>query len=296
MEVHNHPKNRIKKLLFSIILNLIITLTEFIGGIVSGSLSLISDAGHNFSDVISLILGYVGERLSLKKPDYYNTFGYKRVKVLTALINSITLVVLGLIIIFESIKRIDNHQLSSISIMVIIGIIGFIGNFISIILLHSDKEHNLNIKAAYLHLFYDTISSVIVVLSGILIDLTGNFIFDIFASIIISLMMVYSGYKIVKKTIHIFLGGVPEGIDIIKLVNDIKLMEGIINLHSLHIWSINTEEVFLSAHLAIEENIESDKILKDVNDYLKKEYNITHTVFQIEKNKICDNDEILCDK
>ena len=273
-----------------------ITITEFAGGIISGSLSLISDAGHNFSDVISLMLGYVGEKLSEREPDYFHTFGFKRVKVFTALINAIMLIVLGILIIMEGIRKVNNPLVISPKLMLIIGFIGLAGNFISILILHSEKDENINMKAAYLHLFYDTISSVIVIISAIMIFLTKIVIFDIIASIIIAIMMIVSGYKIVKQSTHILMTGVPENIKIIDIIESMKKIEGVIGIHNLHVWSIDSEEIFCSAHINVKDNIDTDEIIKKTDNILKRKHGIEHTVFQLEKEKICDNKDIFYKK
>ena len=293
---HNHSNERVKNLFLSIVLNTIITLTEFIGGLISGSLSLLSDAGHNFSDVISLILGYVGEIFSRKKADYKHSFGFKRIKVFTALINAITLIVLGILIIIEGIHKIGHPSPITTGLMLIIGFIGLLGNLFSIVLLRSHKDENINMKAAYLHLFYDTLSSVIVIVSAVFIFFTGFYIFDIIASLIIAVMMLFSGYKIIKSTVHIFMTGVPENIDMKEIVDSIKKISDITNIHDLHIWSIDSEEVFLSAHIKVKNDSKSDDILKEINNMLKTKYHIEHTVLQIEKDEICENEEVLCEK
>ncbi len=293
---HNHSNERLKNLFLSIVLNSIITLTEFIGGLISGSLSLLSDAGHNFSDVISLILGYVGEIFSRKNADYKHSFGFKRIKVFTALINAITLIVLGILIIIEGIHKIGHPSPITTGLMLIIGFIGLLGNLFSIVLLRSHKDENINMKAAYLHLFYDTLSSVIVIVSAVFIFFTGFYIFDIIASLIIAIMMLFSGYKIIKSTVHIFMTGVPENIDMKEIVASIKKISDITNIHDLHIWSIDSEEVFLSAHIKVKKDSKSDDILKEINNMLKTKYHIEHTVLQIEKDEICENEEVLCEK
>lgn len=291
---HEHHSNKsVKNLFLSIVLNTIITLAEFIGGIISGSLSLLSDAGHNFSDVISLILGYIGERYSQKKPDYKHTFGFKRIKVFTALVNAITLIVLAILIVIEGFDKLNHPSVISIGIMLSVGAIGLLGNLFSILLLHSHKDKNINMKAAYLHLFYDTISSVIVIASGIIIYFTKFYVFDVIASLIIAIMMFVSGYKIIKTTIHILMTGVPENIKAEEIINSIKSIEGIVNIHNLHIWSIDSEEIFCSAHIKIDKDFDSDEILKSINERLKNDFDIEHTVFQIEIKDVCKEEEIL---
>ena len=166
MDNHSHTK----KFGITIILNIIITIAEYMGGIFSGSLALISDAGHNLSDVLSLFLGYFGERISHKESTKKHTFGFKRFEIFTALINSLSLWAIGIFIIYEAISRLKTTESISVGLMIGIAFIGLFGNLFSILVLNKEKDESLNMKAAYTHLFYDTISSVAVIISGIVIS------------------------------------------------------------------------------------------------------------------------------
>jgi len=283
---HEHNTEKIG---LTILLNIIITVAEYIGGIYSGSLALLSDAGHNFSDVISLFLSYVGEKVSDKKPTKTHSFGFKRVEIFTALINALSLWAIGIVIIVEAIKRINSPALISLGLMLIIAFIGLLGNVFSIMVLNKSKENNLNMKAAYLHLFYDAISSVAVISSAVIIYLTHWIILDVVVSIFIAVMIFWSGFGIIKKAIHIFMQGVPEGIDFEDVYKTILEISGVKSVHNIHIWSINSEETFMSCHICTGNGkADNDKIIQKVNATVEKEYGISHTTIQIEKNNICD--------
>jgi len=284
-----------KKIGWTIALNIVITIAEYIGGIFSGSLALLSDAGHNFSDVISLILSYVGEKVSDKKPTKKHSFGFKRVEIFTALINALALWAIGIIIIVEAIRRINSPESISLGLMLIIAFIGLLGNVFSIMVLNKSKDDNLNMKAAYLHLFYDAISSVAVIISAIVIYFTHWIILDVVVSIFIAVMIFWSGFGIVKKAIHIFMQGVPEGIEFEEVYKTISNVPGVKSVHSIHIWSINSEEIFLSCHICIQSGkTDTDKIIQRVNGALEKDYRINHTTIQVERNKICNTGEMCC--
>lgn len=277
------------RLLAVIILNLIITIAEYIGGIISGSLALISDAGHNLSDVLSLIIGYSGEKISQKKKDRVYTFGYKRFEVVAALFNSLTLILIGAYIFYESIERFKNPIDINFSIMLPVAFIGLFGNVLSIIVLHRGEDKNLNIKAASLHLLFDALSSVSVIIAAIAIKFSGDRRIDIVISFFIAIMIIWSGLGIIKESLRIFLQGVPDHLDSEEILKRIEATEGVDSVHGLHIWSINSTEVFLSCHILIdkEHKESSDSIIQKVNALLKNEFDIEHTTLQIEIDDFC---------
>jgi len=287
---HNH-----KKIGWTIILNIAITIAEYVGGIMSGSLALLSDAGHNFSDVLSLILGYFGEKVSAKKATKKHSFGFKRFEILTALINALALVAIAIIILIEAINRINNTQQISLGIMLGVGAIGLFGNLFSIMILNKDKESSVNMKAAYLHLFYDTLSSVFVMVSAVIIYFTNYVIIDMIVSVIIAVMILYSSMEIIKKTIHIFMQGVPDGMDFDKIYRAIKSIKSVKTVHDLHIWSVDSNEAFLSCHVCIEKVKNSDDIINGINKLLLKDFNISHTTIQLENNNLC-KEKAICSK
>ena len=278
-----------KKIGWTVLLNLIITLAEYIGGMMSGSLALLSDAGHNLADVISLILSYFGEKISDTKPTGQHSFGFKRVEIFTALINTLSLWAIGIIIIAEAIERINAPQAISLGLMLPIACIGLFGNVISIMVLNKEKDENLNMKAAYLHLFYDAISSVAVIMTSIIIYFTHWIVLDVVVSIFIAVMIFWSGFGIIKKAIHIFMQGVPENIDFEEVYKSILKTPGVRSVHCIHIWSINSKEAFLSCHICVDDRkIGNDKIVKELNAMLEKRFGVSHTTIQVENEGTCD--------
>ena len=278
---HEHTK----KIGWTIALNLAITLAEYIGGTMSGSLALLADAGHNLSDVISLAIGYAGERLAEKKATKRHSFGFKRAEIFTALINALLLWAISILIISEAFERASNPAAEiSIWLMVGIGLIGLFGNLFSIMILNAGKDSSLNMKAAYLHMFYDTISSAVVVVSGLAIYFTHIYYIDLAVSILIGIMIFASGMDIVRKAVHILMQGVPEGVDFDEVYEGIKSVEGVSEVHGLHIWSINSKEIFLSCHVCMDGNVsrESDDVIRRINEVLERNFGIEHTTVQVE--------------
>ncbi len=280
------------KFLAVIILNVIITAAEYIGGVLSGSLALISDAGHNLSDVLSLILGYTGEKVSERKRTDSYTFGLKRFEVLIAFINAFTLVIIGLYIFYEAIERFRNPVVVDFSIMLPVAVIGLGGNLISMFFLGHGGGKSLNMRAAFLHLFFDAVSSVAVIAAAIMIYYTSNYWIDIVISFFIAVMIIWSSMGILRESFRIFLQGVPGHIDSAEVYDAILGNESVESLHGLHIWSINSKEVFLSCHICLnaDSGSSSDEVIMEINSILHKRFMIEHTAIQVELNDFCSID------
>lgn len=289
---HNHDhwistENK-KWLLISIILNSFIVIAEFIWWILSWSLALLSDAFHNLSDVIALVLSYIWELLWKKKSDKKHTFAFKRAEVIIAFINSLTLIIIWLYIIYEAIIRFFSGTIEiNSTLMLIVWAIWFLWNFISIFFLHKEKDDNLNKKSAYLHLLYDTISSVLVVVWWIIIYYTNWFIIDLIASIIISIFVIKSWFEIFKDSLHILMQWVPENMDFDEIMKTIKEQDWVEEIHDFHIWNIDSNDSFLSAHIIINNTIKKEKTIEKINEILDKKFHIHHTALQVVETKCC---------
>ncbi len=298
-ERHAHRISGGRRLSVVIALNLAITLAEYIGGILSGSLALISDAGHNLSDVLSLILGYAGERISRRKPSRRFTFGLKRFEVLIALVNSLSLILIGLYLVFEAVQRYLNPVPVNPAVMLPVAVIGLLGNVFSILVLGRGRGESLNLRAAFLHLFYDAISSAAVIAVGVALIFSDLVILDLAASVVIAFMIVWSSMEIIRESLGIFLQGTPRGIDPDEVYKAILAVENVRSVHGLHIWSISSSEVFLSCHICVggpAEGADTDKIIGRVNAALEEQFGISHTAVQVEINALCSLDEGNCCK
>ncbi len=293
---HNHGAGGTRMLLV-IFFNVIITIAEYIGGIISGSLALISDAGHNFSDVLALILGYAGERVSGKKPDSDYTFGLKRFEVLIALVNSISLILIGIYIVYEAVQRYLNPVDINPRIMLPVAAIGLLGNVFSILVLNRDRGSNLNLRAAFLHLLYDALASVAVIFAGVLLFFYKAYFVDLAISLLIVVMMVWSSMDIIMESLRIFLQGTPRHLDADEIYHALLSVKNVASVHGLHIWSISSSEVFLSCHICIEpdsENVDTDGIITGVNSLLNERFGIDHTTIQVEVATFCRLDRGMC--
>ncbi|MBN2160916.1 MAG: cation transporter [Spirochaetes bacterium] len=294
---HNHGPETGRRLVYVILFNILITAAEFIGGVLSGSLALISDAGHNLSDVLSLVLGYAGEKVSGKKPDSVFSFGMKRFEVIVALANALSLLGIAFYIAYEAAHRYSNPIPIDVRVMLPVALIGLSGNLISMLLLMKKRHATLNMKAAYLHLFYDTISSIAVIGAGIILFFTGMVLVDLVISLVIVFMIAGSSLSIIRESLRIFLQGTPSHINADEVYRELLGIAQVGSVHGLHIWSINSTEVFLSCHICVSEETgeaNTDEIIRNVNAMLERKYGISHTTIQVENIRICSDSKTCC--
>ncbi|MDA8423146.1 MAG: cation diffusion facilitator family transporter [Nitrospiraceae bacterium] len=291
---HGHGRGRMG---WVILFNIAITVAEYIGGVLSGSLALLSDASHNFSDVLSLAFSYFGEVVSRKKATKSHSFGLKRAEVVVAVVNAVSLCSLGFIIVIEAIRRFSQQREISLGIMLPVAVIGLAGNLLSVLLLRNSKDKNLNMRSAYLHLFYDALSSVFVITASLAIAWTHWVSFDLIASLVIASLMIWSGIDVLRDALHIFMQGVPKDIDFDEALHAIASVEGVESVHDLHIWGIDSEEAFLSCHACVSQDkhsTEINELVQKLNHILEERFRITHSAIQFEHVGVCDNKAVCC--
>lgn len=283
---HHHSKDlNEKNLLISILLNLLITVVEFIGGIFSNSLALISDATHNLSDTLALALAYIAQRISKRAPSEMKTFGYKRIEILVSLFNSSLLIAISFFLFWEAWKRFHNPEPIREKIMFIVAVVGLLANLISVFLLQKDSRKNLNIKAAYLHLLGDTFSSVAVIGGSVLIYFFGIFWIDPLLTVLIGLFIIKKTYSVLKETIDILMETSPKNLDINKIKAVLENLPEISNIHHIHTWNLTDREIHFECHADLAKNItisESDKVRMEAENILKKDFQIHHVTIQME--------------
>jgi cobalt-zinc-cadmium efflux system protein len=279
----NHPRQ--KNILISVVLNLLITVAEFIGGLLSNSLALLSDAAHNLSDTLALILAYVANRVSRRKPTLSKTFGYKRVEILAALFNATVLIAISIFLFWEAWQRFRNPEPIKENIMFIVATIGLLANLVSVYLLREDSRHNLNIKAAYLHLLGDTFSSVAVIGGSILIYYFDTIWVDPLLTVVIGIFIIKETYGILKETIDILMAASPKGIEIKAIQEKIEKLEKVSNIHHIHVWSLTDTEIHFECHVDLCENLtvgESDVVRRKIEQLLTTQFGIHHVTIQME--------------
>lgn len=294
---NNHKNISSSKLFIVIFLNLIITIAEIIGGIISKSLALLSDSFHNLSDTLAIILSYIANLISKKPANVKKTFGYKRIEIIVAFLNSSALLLISIYLIVEAIKRFKNPEIINSNLMLIIAIIGLIGNFLSILLLKKDSDKNLNIKSSFLHLLGDTISSIGVIIGAILIKFFNILFLDPVLTILISLYIIKEAIVIILKTFDILMQSSPP-LDYEEIKRKIENIEGVKNIHHIHCWMMDEKTIHFEAHIDTDNLLLSDveKIYFQIEEIMKKDYYIDHITIQPEINKCCDKSIVYCDK
>ena len=295
---HNHNDLKGRNLLISILLNIGITVAQVIGGILSGSLALLSDALHNFSDVLSLVVSYVANKLTKKKASFHKTFGYKRAEILAAFINASTLIIVAVLLIIEAINRFKNPQEIESNLVIWLSVIAILGNGFSVLLLKKDAEANMNMKSAYLHLFTDMMASVAVLIGGLLMKYYQIFWVDSVLTFIIAMYLIWMGYDLLKTSTKVLMLFTPDAIPIKKIVNEINAFESIKNVHHVHVWQLNEDEIHLEAHIDFNQDItlsQFDTILHEIEDLVFKKYDINHVNIQPEFGKDDAKDVIVQD-
>ena len=286
---HSHTKDlKDRNLVISILLNIVITAAQIVGGIISGSLALLIDALHNFSDVLSLIVSYVASKLSKKKASLDRTFGFKRAEILAAFVNAATLIIVAIILIFEAIKRFQNPEIIESNLVIWLSLIAILANGFSVLLLRKDSENNINIKSAYLHLLTDMMASVAVLIGGLLMKYYQIFWVDSVLTLLIALYLIWMGYDLLKTSTKILMLFTPEHINLKEVVRKVNAIPKVKKLHHVHIWNLSDDELHLEAHLDLEQDIsttEFNSLLITIEKLLHDNFNINHVTIQPEYNK-----------
>lgn len=295
---HHIGKSHSSKILFTIFLNIGITVAQVIGGLLSGSLALLSDALHNFTDVISLIISYIASIFSSKDASPRRTFGYKRAEILAAFVNAATLVVIAIILIKEAIERFFDPQTIESDLVIILSFVAILGNGFSVLLLKSQSQRNMNMKSAYLHLLTDMLASVAVLIGGLLMKFYEIFWIDSLLTLAIALYLIYVSVDLLFQSYRVLMLFTPDHINIENIVSEVNTINGVSLLHHVHVWQLNDDEIHLEAHLDFEENFkisEFDAILIKIENLLKTEFSINHVTIQPEYNKPDSKDIIVQD-
>lgn len=297
IHIHKHEFKG-ANLIYSIILNVVITAAQFVGGLVSGSLALLSDALHNFTDVLSLIFTFIARRLSRRKASLNQTFGYKRAEILAAFINASTLIIIAIYLALQAVFRFFHPEPIESELVIWLSILGIIANGFSVLLLRSDAKKSLNMKSAYLHLFTDMLASVAVLIGGLLMKFFAWFWVDSVMTLAISIYLIIVAIKLLRDSTQMLMLFTPSHINIKQIVREVHKIEGVNKLHHIHVWHLNDEELHLEAHLDCKSDIklsEFNIILSEVEQLLYRQFNINHTNIQPEYSKEDPKDYIVQD-
>jgi cobalt-zinc-cadmium efflux system protein len=273
-----------KVLIWSLAVTIVLIVVEAVAGFAASSLALLADAGHNFTDALSLLLAWFGVYYSQKPPDEVKTFGYHRAGVLAAFVNALALLLLSGFIIYESYERWMAPQPVAEMIMLVVAVFGLAVNAAVMLGLHSERQHDLNVRSAWAHMFGDALGSIGIIIGAIVIRFTGWERTDAVLSGLIGLLIVWTAWGIIREALNILLEGLPRGIDLNDVTSALREVRGVIDVHDLHIWSLGSSTHALSCHLLIQDlpPSESGAILRRVNKMLAHKFRIGHTTVQFE--------------
>jgi cobalt-zinc-cadmium efflux system protein len=272
-----------RRLILSLGLNLLITIMQFVGGIVANSLGLLSDAAHNLSDVVALGLSLWAVRLGRRPATPTRTFAYKRAEILVALFNSTVLVAISVYLIIEAVRRILNPEPVEGMFVIAFAAAGLIINGFAALLLRSHLQ-DLNLRAAFLHLVGDAATSLAVIVSGVVLYIWDWSYADPIVSIVVSLWIGRAAFAIVRRAVNVLMEGTPEGLEFADVEVAIQKIPGVTGVHDLHIWSISSTDLALSGHLELAESAapETGELLVAVKEMLARDFNIGHATIELE--------------
>jgi cobalt-zinc-cadmium efflux system protein len=286
---HEKRQTKSKKALwFTLILTLFFTIVEIVGGLLSNSLALLSDSAHMISDVIALGLSMTAIYMATRPPNARFTFGYLRFEIIASFLNGLALAIIAVGIFIEGIRRFIHPEAVQIGLMLSIAAVGLAVNIVLTMVLSSSMkvEENLNVKSALWHFIGDLLSSIGVIISGSLIFFTGFYFFDPLVSLVIGVIIFTGGANIIRESYMILMESVPGKFDLDEVREAIAEVEGVEDVHEMHLWAVSTDHYSLTAHVFIDEKIQPFCVILAINETLKERYGIEHTTVQIEHAKI----------
>lgn len=287
---HNHSHNHSadlhgKKLLWVTLINFGIMVMEIIGGLLSNSLALLSDAVHKLGDGFSLVLAYIANRVGKKEANYKNTFGYKRIEILAALFNALLLVGICVFLVIEAYERFLNPEPIRGGLMLIVALIGLVADWVCVLILNKNKKENINVKAAYLHLLGDTLSSVAVIAGGVAILLWSIEWVDPVITAVVSIYLIYHTWGVLKESVDILMQAAPADIDLKEIQQALETVPEVGDIHHAHIWRLTDKKLYFECHVNVAENIDMVKmqtIRQRMEAILREQFGIDHTTMQFE--------------
>jgi len=285
LKMEHFSEDTKRNLLITILLNITITVAQLVGGLISGSLALISDAIHNLSDSVAVILAYLAHLFALKPRTGRSTFGYRRAEILAAFINSLVLIGISVFLVFEAVARFIHLRAVDPFWMFWLGLLGLIANGISVLILHRDKQQNLNIRAAYLHLLGDALTSLAVIAGAGFIYFFEWYWIDPLVTVLISVYLFVHTFAILKESVEILMQMVPPEIDLDEVTEQLKQVDGISGVHHIHVWKLSDKKIHFEAHVALHSDLPVSKtctIRKEIERQLLQNFDIEHVTLQFE--------------
>lgn len=259
-------------------------LVEVAGGLISGSLALLADAAHMATDAAALLLAWLAFRLSRRPADAARSFGFHRAEILAAFVNGVAMMALVVWIVYEAVNRMLAPVEVMGGVMLSVAALGLLVNIIAFWLLHSQGQENLNLRGAALHVLGDLLGSVAAIVAGVVILLTGWMPIDPILSLVVAALILRSAWSITRESAHILMEGAPAYFDLDQLGAELcDQVEGVKNIHHLHAWSLTQERPMITFHAQIANDADGDKVIRDLNQYLRETVGVRHATIQIER-------------
>jgi cobalt-zinc-cadmium efflux system protein len=280
-----------RSMLIVLLITSVVMIAEVFGGLLANSLALLSDAGHMLTDILALSLSIIAMRFAQKPPTASKTFGFHRLEILAAFFNGIVLLFISFYIFYEAYQRLIHPQEIKGLFMLLVAVIGLLANGIGIVILRKSALRNLNVKSAFFHIVGDTISSGGVIVGGLVILSTGWYIIDSLLGILIGMLILRGAYSLVRESVDIFLEATPKDLDVDNMLTDLHKIEGVKDIHHLHLWTITSGIYAMSAHVLIKDLLvsRSAQILRQIETLLQSKYNMEHTTIQFESESCGDD-------
>lgn len=284
------------RLLFTLSLNLIIPVAQVMGGVYAHSMALISDATHNFSDFVAILLAYIAHRIGKKGASFQNTFGYKRAEILAATMNVAILIGASAFIIYEAVERFYHPQAVIGRVVILLAGVGILGNGLSAWLLHRDSKHSLNVRGAFLHMMGDLLTSVMVLINGVVLMFRPWYWLDPLLSMLIVVFILKNCWSILKASAGILMNATPKGLDLEEIKEFLEQIPDVCRIHYLHAWNISATSIGFSCHVEVLDQrvSQTEKLGETIRHELFHRFGIDHPVLQFETAE-CGNGGILCE-
>ncbi len=292
---HEHTPPVGRKLLYGIILSLTILLVEVIGGLLSNSLALLSDAGHVLTDILALGLSWYGVRQATRLSNSRMTFGYHRVGVIIAIVNALSIFVIAGIILYEAYNRFQQVPEVKSSLMMGIAFVGLAANVIVVFWLRGEQKGNINVRSALWHAAGDALASIGVIIGGLVILTTGQYWVDPLVSVLISLIILSSAWGILREGFRVLLEATPRDVNVLEMIDTLKQISGIRDVHDVHVWAISPELRAMNGHVLIDDvsTSRAAEIREKIEEVVREKYHVGHTTLQMECNT-CNNANTFC--
>jgi cobalt-zinc-cadmium efflux system protein len=288
---HEANEKNLRRVMIALVLTGAFMIVEVVGGILSGSLALLADAGHMLTDTMALALAAMAFKVSKRPPDGKLTFGYQRFQILAAFVNGLSLLAIVGWIVFEAINRFLNPNEILGETMLVVAAAGLLVNIVSFAVLHTGDQENLNIRGAALHVAGDLLGSVAAIVAALVIIYTGWTLIDPILSIAVAILIMRSAWSLVKRSAHILLEGAPEWLDVAAMQERVVAgVPGVGEIHHVHIWGLTPQELMLTMHMSVTDDVESQaEVVRRTKRFMKEEYGIGHSTIEVDVDGCSDH-------